>query len=119
LSDGTVAAWGYNNHGEANIPVGLSNVVAIAGGSYYSLALKSDGTVWGWGGNAQGQLGDGSTTQRLSPTQASSLSSITSVAAGNSFSLAVGSDGQERGRGTNLFVLNGEGQIASVTGFWA
>ena len=31
---------------------------------------------------------------------------------------AVGSDGQERGRGTNLFVLNGEGQIVSVMGFW-
>ena len=33
--------------------------------------------------------------------------------------VAIGSDGQERGRGTNLFVLNGDGQIASVTGFWA
>lgn len=32
--------------------------------------------------------------------------------------VAVDSDGQERGRGTNLFVLNGEGQIASVMGFW-
>ena len=31
---------------------------------------------------------------------------------------AVGSDGKVRGRGTNLFVLNGEGQIASVMGFW-
>ena len=33
--------------------------------------------------------------------------------------VAVGSDGEERGRGTNLFVLNADGQIASVTGFWA
>jgi uncharacterized protein YndB with AHSA1/START domain len=33
--------------------------------------------------------------------------------------VAVGGDGQERGRGTNLFVLNGDGRIASVTGFWA
>jgi hypothetical protein len=33
--------------------------------------------------------------------------------------VAVGSDGQERGRGTNLFVLDGDGHIASVTGFWA
>jgi len=33
--------------------------------------------------------------------------------------VAIGSDGQERGRGTNLFVLNADGRIAEVTGFWA
>jgi hypothetical protein len=35
--------------------VGLSNVVALAGGGYHSLALKSDGTVIAWGNNAFGQ----------------------------------------------------------------
>jgi uncharacterized protein YndB with AHSA1/START domain len=33
--------------------------------------------------------------------------------------VAVGSDGQERSRGTNLFVLDAEGRITTVTGFWA
>jgi uncharacterized protein YndB with AHSA1/START domain len=33
--------------------------------------------------------------------------------------VALGHDGQERSRGTNLFVLNSDGQIAAVTGFWA
>ncbi|HEV3484920.1 MAG TPA: SRPBCC domain-containing protein [Vicinamibacterales bacterium] len=33
--------------------------------------------------------------------------------------VAVGSDGQERGRGTNVFVLDPDGRIADVTGFWA
>lgn len=33
--------------------------------------------------------------------------------------IAVGKDGQERGRGTNLFVLDQDGRIAAVTGFWA
>jgi hypothetical protein len=33
--------------------------------------------------------------------------------------VATGSDGQERGRGTNLFVLDADGRIAAVTGFWA
>jgi uncharacterized protein YndB with AHSA1/START domain len=33
--------------------------------------------------------------------------------------VALGIDGQERGHGTNLFVLNSDGQIVSVTGFWA
>ncbi|MCL2707022.1 MAG: RCC1 domain-containing protein, partial [Dehalococcoidia bacterium] len=39
------------------------------GGNNYSLALKSDGTVWAWGGNSYGQLGDGTTTNRSTPAQ--------------------------------------------------
>lgn len=33
--------------------------------------------------------------------------------------VALAKDGQERGRGTNLFVLDADGSIAEVTGFWA
>jgi uncharacterized protein YndB with AHSA1/START domain len=33
--------------------------------------------------------------------------------------VALAADGQERGRGTNLFVLDADGLIAEVTGFWA
>lgn len=32
--------------------------------------------------------------------------------------VALAGDGQERGRGTNLFVLDADGRIAEVTGFW-
>jgi len=32
--------------------------------------------------------------------------------------VALGPDGQERGRGTTLFVLDADGRIAEVTGFW-
>ena len=49
-ADGTVVAWGYE---PGDVPVGLSNVIAIAGGgrndTSRSLALKSDGTVVEWG----------------------------------------------------------------------
>jgi len=34
--------------------VGLSNVVAIAAGTFHSLALRSDGTLVAWGDNNQG-----------------------------------------------------------------
>jgi len=72
-SDGTVWAWGYNGYGQIgdgtttqrNTPVqvsGLSGVIAVAAGQYFSLALKSDGTVWGWGSNNYGMLGNGTTT---------------------------------------------------------
>ena len=46
-------------------------MVAIAGGDYHSLAVKSDGTVWAWGCNGYGQLGDGTTTNRLTPVPVS------------------------------------------------
>jgi uncharacterized protein YndB with AHSA1/START domain len=32
---------------------------------------------------------------------------------------AVGADGQERSRGTNLFVLDADGRVEGVTGFWS
>jgi uncharacterized protein YndB with AHSA1/START domain len=32
--------------------------------------------------------------------------------------VALGNDGAERGRGTNLFVLDADGRIAEVVGFW-
>lgn len=36
---GAVVAWGRNDYGETNVPPGLSNVVAIAGGGEHSLAI--------------------------------------------------------------------------------
>ena len=61
---------------------GLSDVVAIAAGRRHSLALKADGTVWAWGNNTDGQLGDGTTTDRLTPVQVSGLSDVVAIAAG-------------------------------------
>ncbi len=33
--------------------------------------------------------------------------------------VAIAADGEERGRGTNVFVLDADGRIEAVTGFWA
>jgi hypothetical protein len=33
--------------------------------------------------------------------------------------VALAAAGEERGRGTNLFVLDADGRISEVTGFWA
>ncbi len=85
--DGTVWATGDNTYGQLgdgttnkssvflqvvdpNDPTGfLTNIVAISAGDYHTLALKKDGSVWGWGYNGDGELGDGSTTNRLTPVQ--------------------------------------------------
>ncbi|MEO8367842.1 MAG: BACON domain-containing carbohydrate-binding protein [Candidatus Solibacter sp.] len=71
-SDGTVWKWGSDSFGSnvAQNPTavqvnGLAGMVAISGGQNHSLALKSDGTVWAWGRNTEGELGDGTLTNRL------------------------------------------------------
>ena len=91
-SDGTVWAWGGNDHGQAGTgtaganqltPVqvaGLTGVTQIAAGFQYSLALRSDGTVWAWGLGDLGQLGNG-TTDSATPV-AALLVDVTSIAAG-------------------------------------
>jgi hypothetical protein len=38
------------------VPLGLTNVAAIAGKGYHSVALKSDGTIAAWGRNGDSQL---------------------------------------------------------------
>lgn len=46
-----VVVWGANSYGQTNVPVSLTNAIAICGGNYYNaIALRDDGTVVMWGG---------------------------------------------------------------------
>ncbi|GMU35468.1 MAG: hypothetical protein AMXMBFR20_33400, partial [Planctomycetia bacterium] len=47
------------------------NVSRVTGGVFHTLAIKDGGAVWAWGLNSSGQLGDGTTTNRLIPVQVS------------------------------------------------
>ncbi len=50
--------------------IGTSNKWrSVSAGSYHSLALRADGTLWAWGGNGTGQLGDGTREGRYTPVQ--------------------------------------------------
>ena len=72
---------------------GLTGVTAVAAGTGYSLALKSDGSVWAWGNNEYGQLGDGTTTGRLTPVAVSGLTGIVGIAGSGNASYALSADG--------------------------
>lgn len=110
--DGTVFAWGDLGDGTAagsdlhTTPVqiaGLANIVDVAAGYYFAIALDSSGAVWSWGVNANGQLGDGTTTTRLVPAKITGLSGVKSIAAGIEHVLVIMNDGSLRvwGRGAN------------------
>ena len=77
----------------------------------HTLILKRDGTVWAWGHNAQGQLGDGTTTSRLTPAQIEGLVNIIAVAAGSNYSLALRADGTVWAWGSNGFGQLGDGSF--------
>jgi hypothetical protein len=109
-SDGTVWAWGRNDCGQVGngtvtptptnspgetgivAPVqvsGLSNVVAVAAGGQFSMALKSDGSVWAWGSNAEGQLGISTATAYSDvPVRVPGLPAVSAIACGSAHSVA-------------------------------
>jgi len=99
-SDGTVwltGRTGSTTVNRATQVVGLSGIKEIDAGYEYTLALKNDGTVWAWGVNWFGNLGDGTTTERLTPVQVTeangqNLSKVTRISAFTQ-SMAVKDDG--------------------------
>jgi len=50
----TAIAWGYNNHGQCNVPAG-ETFVQVAAGEYHTIGLRADGTAIACGLNSDGQ----------------------------------------------------------------
>ena len=129
-SSGQVLAWGSNGQGQlgngtttsSSTPVAVSlpsgtTVTAIAAGYYHSLALTSSGQVLAWGYNADGELGNGTTTNRSTPVAVSLPSGTTVTAiAGGDHSLALTSTGQVLAWGSNSNgqLGNGTTTISSI-----
>ncbi len=109
-NDGTLFSWGLNQFGQLGYVsndicnpgpnafncaftarVVGSGYTAIATGGSSSYAMRADGTMWAWGSNLTGQLGDGTTANRASPTQIAN--NIRQIGAGNNHAVALRSDG--------------------------
>lgn len=102
-TSGTAYCWGLNNNGELGI--------GVAGGSYltpelvsggftdwtmlsmetsHACGVRANGRAYCWGMNADGRLGDGSTTQRTVPTEVSGANTDwTNISAGNTSSCGI------------------------------
>ena len=106
--DGSLYAWGNNNHGQLgdNTTTYKSSPVQIGSGNNwkqvevcmesnigYMLALKNDGSLWSWGSNAFGQLGDGTQTDKSSPIQIGSEKNWSFVGVGYGVSYGIKTDG--------------------------
>jgi uncharacterized repeat protein (TIGR01451 family) len=126
-SDGTVWAWGNNYSGQlgngstSTSPVydpvqvaGLTNVAGIAAGSAFSLAVKSDGTVWAWGANLSGVIGKPLDTFSVAtPVQVAGINNVSAVSAGERHALALKRDGTVWSWGDNVDGNLGNGNSGS------
>ena len=86
----------------------MSGAKAVAAGQWYSLAIKTDDTLWAWGHNSWGQLADGTWNWRSTPVQV--LTGVAAVAVGANRTLALKTDGTLWAWGNN-----NQGQIGDGT----
>ncbi|NDE17543.1 BspA family leucine-rich repeat surface protein, partial [bacterium] len=88
---------------------GLTGVTQIATGYQHTCALLTDQTVKCWGYNSSGQIGDGTTTNRSTPTTVTGLANVSSIAAGESHTCAVLTDQTVKCWGGNAYGQLGDG----------
>jgi alpha-tubulin suppressor-like RCC1 family protein len=120
-ADGTIWACGEYDIGSANMwpmdfsqgdyrllkPVDPSSFwIAIASGAAFTIALRSDGTLWSWGGNTNGQLGRGNTELSFQMAQVGQDANWLAISAGGSHVVALRRDGSLWAWGDN-----GSGQL--------
>ena len=97
-------SWGQNTYGQLGLgnttnysspkQVGsLTTWLKIASGTYHTISVKTDGTLWTWGLNNVGQLGLGNTTYYSSPKQVGALTTWSAVVCGSFYTIATKTDG--------------------------
>jgi len=138
-SNGAIYAFGDNSSGQFGSGSTTSSTSLVLAcrdslgwvgsdpGAQFTVARRSNGTLWSWGDNFSGQLGDGNTTARLTPVQVGSAANWSSHSAGLSHVVALRSDGTLWSWGDNSFGQLGNGSLnpslvpiqITSTGDWA
>jgi RNA polymerase sigma factor (sigma-70 family) len=126
-SDGSLWSWGEEPNGWPVLGLGkIENTVSlrrignetdwvdVASGSYHSLAIKSDGTLWAWGGNSAYQLGDGTKSSRLTPVPSVPGNDWKQAAVSGGSSFGIKNDGALWAWGQNWIGQLGDGTSENV-----
>jgi alpha-tubulin suppressor-like RCC1 family protein len=119
---GALRCWGRNNTGEIgdgtttdrHTPVAVSELgsgaASVVAGAHHTCAVTTGGALRCWGWNANGQLGDGTTTDRHTPVAVSGLGSgVASVSGGWHHTCAVTTGGALRCWGWSNWGQLGDG----------
>lgn len=130
-NDGKVYVWGYNSQGQladsaltdklvptlVNLPSSIT-VTAVSATYNTCLAFGSDGNIYAWGKNANGQLGNGTTIDHVTPVIVNLPIGVTpvSIASGGYFNTCLGNDGNIYGwgQGNNGQIGNGSTTPSNV-----
>jgi alpha-tubulin suppressor-like RCC1 family protein len=127
-TDGTLWTWGWGSNGRlgnnstttVSTPVttftGGTNWRQVSCGEAYTAAIKTDGTLWTWGYNGQGQLGDNTLGQKLTPiTTFAGGTNWKQVDCGRLHTLAIKTDGTLWSWGRSAFGALGRVQNFNIS----
>ncbi|MFZ0041926.1 MAG: hypothetical protein WAK93_11510 [Solirubrobacteraceae bacterium] len=89
--------------------VGITNARQVTGGDLHACALAAGGRVECWGDNSNGQLGDGTETERTSPVAVTGIRSAKQVSAGGNHTCALLAGGKVACWGSNSDGQLGDG----------
>jgi alpha-tubulin suppressor-like RCC1 family protein len=119
-------SWGYNGNGQlgngthtdSSVPVPVTmppgvTFTAIAAHFYHTIALDGNGNAWAWGYNADGELGDGTTSDKSLPVPVvmpAGIKFAIIATGGGGHSLALDTNGQAWAWG-----YNGNGELGNGT----
>jgi len=128
LDDGSVSCWGRNDAGQLGnggvtdtaIPTPTSSLgtdrtaVALSSGKYHTCAILDNGSVSCWGYGAEGQLGNGETTQKTMPTLTGNLGTgrkAVAISSGEYHTCAILNDGFVSCWGSGEYGQLGNGEL--------
>eukprot|EP00462_Mataza_sp_D1_P023223 CAMPEP_0175131412 /NCGR_PEP_ID=MMETSP0087-20121206/6527_1 /TAXON_ID=136419 /ORGANISM="Unknown Unknown, Strain D1" /LENGTH=368 /DNA_ID=CAMNT_0016413697 /DNA_START=140 /DNA_END=1246 /DNA_ORIENTATION=- len=106
-------ALGHKDAGNCEVPTRVAglpdNVVSVAAGAWFCLALTENGEVWSWGRGENGVLGTGSSADQLIPKRVEAFGDkvVEHISCGPSFSAAITDYGD-----LYLWGKNDRGQLA-------